>query len=88
MKYYVTVFMLVAIVILAFSFAGCTSEDEARYTLEASGFTEIQTHGTKAWACGEKDKSGREFTAVNPRGVTVTGVVCCGQGWKYCTIRF
>lgn len=45
----------------------CTATDEARETLEKSGFTDIQT-GEYAWfECGE-DTFNATFTAINPAG--------------------
>lgn len=64
-----------------------TDPDRSRNTLEAQGFTDIQIGGYKWGACGEDDYYSTEFTATNPTGRRVSGVVCCGH-YKGCTIRF
>ena len=68
--------------------AGCTtSDEEVRQTLDNAGFTDVTVTGSALWVCGEHDKMGNGFTATNPRGKRVKGVVCCGQ-MKACTVRF
>lgn len=67
---------------------GClTSDAEVRETLDNAGFTEVIVTGHVPFVCGEHDKGGNGFTATNPRGKRVKGVVCCGQV-KACTVRF
>lgn len=76
------------IVIAVFLTACSTRPEDARRALENQGFTDITTLGTDGWACGKGDAAGREFTARNPLGRMVSGVVCCGAGTKRCTIRW
>jgi hypothetical protein len=73
---------------MSLALLGCeTDEDEARETLEKSGFSDISTGDSTFYGCGHGDKMGREFRAKNVAGKVVTGIVCCGQ-WKSCTVRF
>ena len=71
---------------LLFVFAACTNPSETRRTLRDAGYENVKTHGHAAFACGEKDVTSTRFTADNPRGRRVRGVVCCGWA-KGCTIR-
>ncbi len=66
---------------------GCTDEANSRRTLEAQGFKEIQLGGYSVFGCGKDDNFATEFTATNPAGMRVSGVVCCGL-LKNCTLRF
>jgi hypothetical protein len=65
----------------------CSSPTRARETLEKSGFTHIETHGYGWFRCAESDLFSTNFTAKNPAGAEVEGVVCCGI-FKSCTVRF
>jgi hypothetical protein len=64
-----------------------TTPERSRNTLEAQGFTDIQVGGYQWGACGRDDYYSTKFTAANPQGRRVSGVVCCGN-YKGCTIRF
>ena len=67
--------------------AGCTASDRTAETLAKAGYTEIKTGGYAVMACSDSDTFHTKFTAKNPAGVKVSGVVCCG--WiKDCTVRF
>jgi hypothetical protein len=78
------------VIVAGLLLSGCsTTTVEAVKTLRAAGFTDIETVGIAVAACGEGDKpAGRKFVAINPSGQSVDGVVCCGMGFKGCTIRF
>ena len=77
----------VILVGLLFLGAGCTSEEKTRETLTAAGFRDIQVQGYALWGCSDSDDFATKFSATNPTGLIVNGVVCCG--WlKSCTIRF
>jgi len=69
---------------------GCTNEDASVRTLKSAGYSDIQTHGYAWTGCGDEDTAKTKFTAKNPAGARVEGVVCCGWGpfAKGCTIRF
>lgn len=73
--------------IAALALSACTNEEETRRTLNAAGYTDIQIGGYAAFACGQDDTYSTRFSAANPRGVIVEGVVCCGL-LKGCTVRF
>ncbi len=69
------------------SLLGCTNPGAARHALQNQGFTNIQITGYAPFSCGEDDTSSTGFTADNPHGDRVSGVVCCGL-MKNCTIRW
>lgn len=75
------------LVVLALLLGACTNEHDSRHALEAQGFTEIELTGYVWAACGEDDVFSTGFTAVNPAGRPVDGVVCCGA-LKSCTVRW
>jgi hypothetical protein len=66
---------------------GCTNDKATVRTLKSSGFTKIQTTGF-ALGCSDSDYYATGFTATNPAGEVVSGVVCCGAWTKGCTVRF
>ncbi len=57
-------------------------------TLTAAGFREIKEEGFAFFSCSSDDTYGVHFTATNPMGARVSGVVCCGLVFKGCTVRF
>lgn len=75
---------------LAAMVASCTDEDAARDTLMKQGFSDVTTQGYDWTACGKDDATATKFTATNPKGQRVSGVVCCGLGplSKGCTVRW
>lgn len=79
--------IILVVLIVAFATAVTTSADEAHQTLSSAGFTDVVVGDWAFFACGRDDKRGREFTATNPAGKHVSGVVCCGI-LKSCTVRF
>lgn len=52
------------------------------------GYKNIQTHGFDLFACSEDDFYSTKFTATNPAGQQVSGVVCSGLIFKGATVRF
>lgn len=70
-----------------FLLAACTDEAATISTLDQSGFTDIQTTGYSWFSCSDSDAFHTAFTAKNPLGKPVSGVVCCGW-FKNCTVRF
>jgi hypothetical protein len=80
--------LVVLVGVLAYSFVGCTDEAATISTLQSAGYTEITPGGYAMWGCGEDDTYATKFTARNPAGTMVNGVVCCGGWGKGCTIRF
>lgn len=68
-------------------FVGCSAPDRSRDTLVKAGFSNIQLKGYAWMGCGKDDNYSTKFTATNPLGMQVDGVVCCGM-MKGCTIRY
>lgn len=67
--------------------AACSSHNDAKRALTAAGYTEIQTHGHSFFGCSKEDTFATKFTAKNPKGEKIEGVVC--SSWlKGATIRF
>lgn len=75
------------ILILLVLLVACTNKDRSRETLEKAGYTDINLGGYDAFSCSDSDTYATKFTARNPNGMRVSGVVCCGLT-KSCTIRF
>lgn len=77
------------LILAALLLAGCgADESNSRRTLESSGYTEISITGWAPLTCGKDDTFSTGFTAKNPQGRRVSGVVCCGLVFKGCTVRF
>jgi len=74
-------------IVLLAVFAGCTSVDRTKETLEKSGYHDIHVGGFAPFSCGEDDTFRTKFRATNPTEQKVEGVVCCGV-LKGCTVRF
>lgn len=72
---------------LMFAMCSCTDEDTTREVLQKQGFTDIKTEGYALMSCSDDDTFKTKFTAKNPNGVYVSGVVCCGI-MKSCTVRW
>jgi len=67
--------------------AACpATEDQVKDTLTALGFTDIERTQPAIWECS-KEEIGSHFTARNPAGAPISGVVCCGWVYKACTVR-
>lgn len=73
--------------LLVLSLTACVSHDDAQRALKSAGMTNIQTGGYGWFACSEDDTFATKFTATNPNGQRVSGVVC--SAWlKGSTIRY
>lgn len=72
--------------------AGFAAGEDGRKALESAGYENIELGTPARYKCSEKDTFSNTFTATNPRGNLVEGVVCCGWSagciGKACTIRF
>lgn len=82
--------IIVILCVLAFLvFLAVPRTDAARTmtTLQNAGYSDIETTGHRYFACGQDDWYTTTFTAINPIGRSVEGVVCCGM-LKDCTVRF
>jgi hypothetical protein len=66
----------------------CDNPSDADRALRSAGYEPIKTGGYAFFACGKDDTLATKFTAKNPRGDVVTGVVCSGLMFKNSTIRF
>ena len=73
---------------IAMLFSSCTNEADSVRTLQNSGFTDIRTTGWSPMSCSKDDTFETGFSAKNPAGQRVSGVVCCGFVFKGCTVRF
>lgn len=60
----------------------------AKAAVEAQGFSDVRVGEWEAFSCGQGDTLSRRFTAKNPAGNRVSGIVCCGMFFKGCTIRW
>lgn len=67
---------------------GCTDETTAKHALEAQGFTDITIGEYAPFACGQGDDFATSFTATNPLGNRVSGVVCSSFAGKGATVRW
>lgn len=83
-----TRFMFCVGVGLLLCVVACSDSDAARATLEAQGFTQVNTMGY-ALGCGKKDLSCTGFAAIGGNGRPVHGVVSCRYVslQKTCTVR-
>jgi len=81
--------LLIALAALAMmSFANCSCASYTTETLDKAGYSNIETNGWSVMGCSDEDTFATKFTADNPAGKRVNGVVCCGWFAKGCTIRF
>ena len=78
--------LVIILVILPIPLMACTSPNKAASALQDAGYSDITINGIAPFSCGEDDNFSNKFTATNPAGDTVSGVVCCGI-LKGCTIR-
>jgi hypothetical protein len=72
---------------LTLSLFACTDEAQTIHALTSSGFNNIQITGYAWFGCSDSDTFHTAFTATNPVGQRVSGIVCCGY-LKSCTVRF
>lgn len=56
--------------------AACSDAPGADRAVRAMGFTDVTTTGYRFTGCGKDDDQSTGFTARNPRGEMVSGVVC------------
>lgn len=76
-----------SLALIALALAGCTDNEASTRALEGLGFSEIQLTGYKIIGCAQDDTYSTGFTARNPAGKLVSGVVCCAD-FSGCTVRF
>jgi len=70
----------------AITLSACTNEGKTYDVLRKAGYTDIKVGGWAPFSCSEDDVFKTKFTATNPTGQTVEGVVCAGW-FKGGTIR-
>lgn len=56
--------------------AACSDPVGADRAVRAMGFTDVTTTGYRFTGCGKDDDQSTGFTARNPRGEMISGVVC------------
>ncbi len=84
-------FRLIPIILMAAAFSACdaifTDQTKTQQTLTKMGFSHVEAGGYAFFSCGDDYTYATKFTAVNPAGIQVDGVVCCG--WlKGCSAKF
>ena len=74
---------------LVFALSGCfpMGEESATRAVEAMGLTDVKIEGMAVFGCSNDDNFRSRFSATNPKGQRVTGVVC-GGFFKGSTVRF
>lgn len=78
---------LIAILLCSFLLSACSGEVTSETLLSDQGYTNIEIKGFNLLACSEDDVYRYNFTATNPNGKQVKGVVCSAP-FKGYTIRF
>ena len=74
-------------ILLLLGLAACTDPRAAQKALDDMGFSDVQAGGYDFFTCGDDYTFHTKFTAKNPKGKTVTGVVC--SGWlKGSSVKF
>lgn len=82
-----TVSRTLAMALACVALAACTDGAGAIRAAENAGLKDVVTEGYAMWGCGRDDSFRTRFSATNPQGRRVTGVVC--SGWlKGSTVRF
>lgn len=79
------VVVLAVIMVLSYPFWWVSDEDVVE-TASSYGMTSVQPDGYAFFQCAKSEAIGVSFTATNPNGKPVHGVVCCGL--LTCGIRF
>ena len=83
MKTLRSVFLVLPLLVLT----ACSDPSGAQRALDDLGLKNIQTTGYRWFGCDKNDLYHTGFTAVNPNGKQVSGVVCSGI-FKGNTVRF
>lgn len=80
--------LIIACIFMIGFVSACTNPTDAERALRSAGYSDIQIDGYAWFSCGEDDFYHTKFTATNPVGERVSGVVCSGLVFKDATIRF
>jgi hypothetical protein len=78
---------LIAILLCSILLTACSGASTSRVLLEEQGYSNVEIQGYNVFACSEDDFYRYNFTATNPNGKPVKGVVCSAP-LKGSTIRF
>lgn len=70
--------MAVGAAIVVAGVHGCTDAKGAKKTLQAAGYTDVQTGGLSDFVCADDDLFATGFNAKDPGGLPVSGAVCRG----------
>ena len=79
--------LFVIFFVLCFFVTSCDGGASSEVLLEEQGYTNVQITGYNPFACSEDNFYKYNFTAINPNGKQVKGVVCSAPLKGY-TIRF
>ncbi len=79
--------LFVIFFILCFFLTSCNGNAASTDILEDQGYSNVKITGYNLFACSEDDMYRLNFTATNPNGTPVKGVVCSAP-FKGYTIRF
>ena len=60
------------------NFVGFTDPEQAKAVLEQEGLKPLEVGGRSVFDCANGEKVSTKFTALNNKGVKVSGVVCRG----------
>lgn len=78
---------LITIILCCLLLSACSGEVTSETILSDQGYTNIEMKGFNAFACSQDDFYRYNFTATNPNGKQVKGVICSAP-LKGFTIRF
>lgn len=78
---------LIAILLCSILLTSCSGASTSEILLEEQGYSNVEIQGFNVFACSQDDLYRYNFTATNPNGKTVKGVVCSAP-LKGSTIRF
>lgn len=81
------IFVFFVTILVVKTVGGFDMPDDSKQALHNAGYSNVELKGHKIFGCDQHDISSISFTATNPAGKNVDGVVCCGIT-KGCTIRF
>lgn len=81
--------VMIAMAVALMALSGCTDAEGTVDAAEALGLRDVRPEGHAWFGCGQNDNVATKFTATNPRGERVEGVVCSQMGLfgKASTVR-
>ncbi len=78
---------LIALILCSVLLSSCSGASTSEVLLEEQGYSNVEITGYNPFACSQDDFYRYNFTATNPNGKQVKGVVCSAP-LKGSTIRF